>query len=65
MRHRWVDLFADYGARIDIVYLEPSVAIILAQNKQRSNPVPEKVILRLIEKLEPPSQTEGHSLTLV
>ncbi len=65
MRQRWIDLFADYGARIDIVYLEPSVATILAQNKQRMNPVPEKVILRLIEKLEPPTPTEGHSLTFI
>jgi putative nucleotidyltransferase with HDIG domain len=65
IRQRWIDLFADYGARIEIVYLEPSVATILAQNKQRTQPVPEKVILRLVEKLEPPTATEGHSLTLI
>ncbi len=65
MRKRWVDLFADYGARIEIVYLEPPVATILTQNKRRTHPVPEKVILRLLEKLEPPSETECHSLTFV
>lgn len=65
MRKRWIDLFADYGAKIEIVYLEPSVASILAQNKRRSNPVPEKVILRLLEKLEPPNVTECHSLVFV
>jgi len=64
-RLRWIDLFADYGARIEIVYLEPSIATIFAQNKRRTNPVPEKVILGLMEKLEPPTATEGHSLTLV
>ena len=63
MRQRWIGLFADYGARIEIVYLEPSVATILAQNKRRTNPVPENVILRLVEKLEPPTVTECHSLT--
>ena len=65
MRKRWIDLFTDYGARIEIVYVEPPTRTILAQNKQRTNPVPEKVILRLLEKLEPPTVTEGHSLVFV
>jgi predicted kinase len=63
MRQRWIDLFADYSARIEIVYVEPSVATILAQNKYRANPVPEKVIVRLFEKLEVPTITECHSFT--
>src|SRR5437016_4865825 len=63
MRQRWIDLFADYGARIEIVYLEPPIDTILAQNKHRTHPVPEKVTLRLVEKLEPPTVTECHSLT--
>lgn len=65
MRQRWIDLFTDYGARVEIVYVEPSIATILAQNKHRINPVPEKVILRLLEKLEPPTVTECHALTFV
>lgn len=65
MRKRWIDLFADYGARIEIVYVEPPVATILAQNQRRANAVPEKVIWRLVEKLEPPTVTECHGLTLV
>jgi len=65
MRKRWIDLFTDYGARIEIVYVEPPVKTILAQNKRRTNPVPEKVILRLLEKLEPPTVTEGHLLVFV
>ncbi|MCC6821593.1 MAG: AAA family ATPase [Verrucomicrobia subdivision 3 bacterium] len=63
MRKRWIDLFTDYGARIEIVYIEPPVKTILAQNKRRTAPVPEKVILRLLEKLEVPTVTESHSLT--
>jgi len=62
MRHRWIELFADYGARVEIVYLEPPIATLLAQNKGRAHPVPEKVILRLVENLEPPTVTECHSL---
>ena len=62
MRNRWIDLFTDYGARIEVAYLEPPLATILVQNRRRTNPVPEKVILRLLEKLEPPAATECHSL---
>lgn len=65
MRQRWVDLFADYSARIEIVYVEPSVMTILEQNKRRESPVPENVILRLLEKLEVSTITECHSLMIV
>lgn len=61
-RKRWIDLFADYSARIEIVYVEPPIPVILAQNKQRIEPVPEKVILQLLEKVEPPTVTECHQL---
>src|SRR5438552_3954073 len=61
-RKRWVDLFADYSARIEIVYLEPTMPVLLTQNQQRSRPVPAKVLLGLLEKLEPPTITECHSL---
>jgi putative nucleotidyltransferase with HDIG domain len=62
MRQRWIDLFADYSARIEIVYLEPPISMLLDQNKHRAATVPEKVILELLEKLEPPTITECHSL---
>lgn len=62
MRQRWIELFADYDARIEIVYLEPPLTTILAQNRHRANPVPERVILRLAEKLEPPTLAECHDL---
>ncbi len=65
MRQRWIDLFTDYNAKIKIVYVEPCVGTLLAQNKRRTNPVPEKVILRLLERLEVPTVTECHSLLLV
>jgi putative nucleotidyltransferase with HDIG domain len=64
MRQRWIDLFTDYSARIEIVYLEPSISMLLGQNKHRPRPVPEKVVLELLEKLEPPAITECHALTL-
>ena len=61
-RKRWLDLFADYSARIEIVYVESPVLLILKQNKKRPNPVPEKVIIRLLEKADPPRITECHRL---
>lgn len=64
VRRKWIDLFADYSARIELVYLEPPLATILAQNKQRADFVPERVILRLAEKLEPPHVTEAHGLVI-
>jgi len=65
MRQLWIELFADYGARIEIVYFEPPIGTILAQNKRRTSPVPEKIIMRLLEKLEPPTVTECHSLKII
>lgn len=64
MRGRWIELFADYKARVEIVYLEPPLRTILSQNKRRTRTVPETVIQRLLEKLEPPTITECHALTI-
>lgn len=63
IRKRWIDLFADYGARIEIIYLEPSLKTILRQNKERSASVPESVIRRLSEKVEVPTLAEAHEVS--
>jgi predicted kinase len=64
-RKRWIDLFADYGARIELVYLEPPQPIILQQNQRRPRPVPEQVIHRLVTRLEPPTWAEAHAVSLI
>lgn len=64
-RQRWINLFHDYGARIEIVYLEPALETILARNSRRQHPVPTQVILHLADRLEPPTAAECHGLTLV
>jgi predicted kinase len=64
-RIRWIDLFADYHARIEIVYVEPPFAVVLEQNARRARPVPERVIRELAEKCEPPTFAEAHSLKFV
>ncbi|MCA9087242.1 MAG: AAA family ATPase [Planctomycetaceae bacterium] len=63
-RSRWLELFASYNARIEVVYLEPSFQTLLRQNKARSKAVPEPVIRRLAEKCEPPTWLECHNLVL-
>lgn len=63
-RARWLDLFADYKARIEIVYLEPACERLLQQNKNRSKAVPEPVVRRLADKCEPPTWMECHSLRM-
>jgi predicted kinase len=64
-RKRWIDLFADYGARIQLIYVEPALPAVFQQNERRARPVPRQVIERLIEKLEPPTATEAHEIVLV
>ena len=63
-RQRWVDLFADYSARIEMVYVEPPFSVILNQNKRRDRAIPEQVIRDLANKSEPPTRLECHCLTI-
>ncbi len=63
-RRRWIDLFADYGARVEIVYIEPPLSIILGQNKSRSRTVPERVVRQFADRCEPPTLAEAHGLRM-
>ena len=65
MRSRWVDLFHAYGARTEIVYIEPALATVARQNREREAVVPESVMSRLLAKLEVPTLAEAHSVTWV
>ncbi|TDU81527.1 putative nucleotidyltransferase with HDIG domain [Prosthecobacter fusiformis] len=65
MRQRWVDLFADYEARVEMIYVEPPMATILRQNKERTDAIPESVIHRLLSKIEVPTLAEAHQVSLV
>jgi predicted kinase len=63
-RGRWIDLFADYAARVEVVYVEPPLPAVLRRNKGRPRPVPEGVIRSLAARCEPPTWAEAHGLTL-
>jgi predicted kinase len=62
MRQQFIDLFISYGARIRIVYIDAPLAIIFKHNRARQDYVPEHVIDKLIDKLEPPDPTEAHEV---
>ena len=64
-RRRWIDLSAAYDVRIEIVYVEPPLPVIISQNARRVRPVPERVIRELANKCEPPTFAEAHGLTIV
>ena len=63
-RGRWIDLFADYNARVTLVYIEPPFERLLRQNVSRKDPVPEQVIRKLAAKCDPPTWAEGHDLVM-
>jgi putative nucleotidyltransferase with HDIG domain len=65
LRKRWIDLFTSYGARVEIVYLEPPLETILRQNKERERTVPESVIRRLFAKVQIPTLAEAHAVRWV
>ncbi len=60
-----VQMAADYGARVRIVYLEVPQAVLFEQNRAREGVVPKQVIRRMTERWEVPSLTEAHEVTLV
>lgn len=61
-RRQWIELFAGYNARIELVYIEPPFDRLLEQNRRRTDPVPEQVIRKLAARCDPPNWTEGHGL---
>lgn len=62
LRSKWTSIFAAYGAKIKIVYLEVPHSQWLAQNKQREHSVPEKVLAQMLGKWEVPSFDEAHEI---
>ena len=62
MRKRLVDFFISYKGKVRIVYIETPYKIILERNSNRSEPLPEKVLEKMIDKLEVPDITESHAV---
>ncbi len=60
IRDACVDLFANYRARVRIVYLEVPPARLKEQNRERAHPVPDRVLERLLGRWQVPGPCEGH-----
>jgi predicted kinase len=60
LRGQTLSLLLGYQARVRIVYLEVPHSVLFEQNRQRSRRVPEKVMLRLLDRWEVPDVTEAH-----
>jgi len=60
LRSKPLRLLRDYGARIEIAYIEVSPETLFSQNASREAEVPVSVPENLVTKLEPPGEWEAH-----
>lgn len=59
-RQKLIRLFAGYGARVHIQYLEVPYQELLARNQKRVRYIPEPVLEEMIQKLEVPAPWEAY-----
>lgn len=66
-RGRVLELLHDYGARVEIVYVEtPSEAVLRRRNRERgAAAVPDAAIDRMMQRWDPPLPFEAHRLAYV
>lgn len=62
LRTPLVDLVAGYGARVRLVYVEPAYETLFQRNAGRESAVPERVLRKLMRKLEVPTPLEAHDV---
>jgi predicted kinase len=62
LRRQLIEFFADYHARVRVIYLDAPFDVLIRRNAARPNRVPEHVILQMLRKLEVPDLTEAHSV---
>lgn len=62
MRFQLINLFAGYGARVKVVYVEKDYSVWRKQNRDREYPLPESVLDGMLGKLEVPQLTEAHEV---
>lgn len=61
-REQLINLFAEYKAKITIIYLEVPYQTQQKQNRNREKVVPQSAVQRMIEKLEIPQVWEAHEV---
>ena len=65
MRQRWISLFTDYKAKVELIYIEVPFHQLQHQNHNRTHKVPLEVIEKMIGKLEIPTFGEAHEVRYV
>lgn len=61
-RQKQIHLFCDYGASVEIVYLETTREEQFSRNANRPDAVPEGAVCHMLEKLTPPRRMEAHTV---
>jgi predicted kinase len=64
LRSQLIDLFADYKAKVRIVYVEAPLAGADRRNQNRARPVPRPAIERMLDRWKPTDLTECHALDI-
>ena len=59
MRRRLVNLFSNYEANVKLQYVESPWKKLIAQNKERSEMVPRRIIEKMLGGLQPPRAIEA------
>lgn len=62
LRMQLIDLFESYGGRVTIVYIEVPYLTLVNQNKGREDVVPQVIIEKMVDKLEPPTREEAYNI---
>lgn len=62
LRRGLIELFVDYGADVEIVYVESAYEAQRAQNREREARVPENVLARMRDRWELPTPAEAHAV---
>ncbi len=65
IRQKLCGLFAGYGARVHMIYLEAPYEELLRRNQIRPRQIPEPVLEKMIDKLEMPETWEGHEVKYI
>ena len=65
IRRGLIDLFADYRARVSIIYFETCAAEARRRNAERERPVPERAMAGMLKHWQPPDLTECHDLQIL
>jgi putative nucleotidyltransferase with HDIG domain len=65
IRAKSLSLFLEYGAHVEIVYLEQDPQVLESHNRDRPNMVPWPAVERMLGKWEVPTLTEAHKVRYV